>query len=87
MEFCVFELVLSTKFQLKLIILSSWTKFTQKWYFQLKTEQAVQGLQAVAFCVVNVNSTAVFKHFEDLKDLIILNILKEDVLPPGLFLS
>ena len=76
MEFCVFELVLSTKFQLKLIILSSWTKFTQKWYFQLKTEQAVQGLQAVALCVVNVNSTAVFKHFEDLKYLI-LNILKE----------
>ena len=50
------------------------TKFTQKRYFQLKTEQAVQGLQAFAFCVVNVNSTVVFKHFEDLKDLIILNI-------------
>ena len=68
---------LGTKFQLKLIILSFWTKFTQKRYFQLKTEQAVQGLQAFAFCVVNVNSTVVFKHFEDLKDLIILNILKE----------
>ena len=68
---------LSTKFQLKLIILSFWTKFTQKRYFQLKTEQAVQGLQAFAFCVVNVNSTVVFKHFEDLKDLIVLNILKE----------
>ena len=26
-------------------------------YFQSKTEQAVQGLQAFAFCVVNVNST------------------------------
>ena len=68
---------LGTKFQLKLIILSFWTKFTQKRYFQLKTEQAVQGLQAFAFCVVNVNSTVIFKHFEDLKDHIILNILKE----------
>ena len=28
---------LGTKFQLKLIILSFWTKFTQKRYFQLKT--------------------------------------------------
>ena len=68
---------LGTKFQLKLIILSFWTKFTQKRYFQLKTEQAVQGLQAFAFCVVNFNSTVIFKHFEDHKDLNILNILKE----------
>ena len=67
---------LGTKFQLKLIILSFWTKFTQERYFQLKTEQAVQGLQALAFCVVNVNLTAVFKHFEDLEDLIILSISK-----------
>ena len=67
-----------------MIILNFWTKFTQKRYFQLKTEQAVQGLQAFSFCVVNVNSTVVFKHFEDLKDLIILNILK-DVLSSGLF--
>ena len=43
----------------------------------MTTEQAVQGLQAFAFYVVNVNSSVVFKHFEDLKDLIILNILKE----------
>ena len=42
----------------------------------MKTEQAVQGLQAFAFCVVNINSTVVFKHFEDLKNLIILNISK-----------
>ena len=75
---------LGTKFQLKLIILSFWTKFTQKRYFQLKTEQAVQGLQAFAFCVVNVNSTVVFKHFEDLKDLIILNILKEKLVMSSL---
>ena len=57
-----------------MIIFSFWTKFTQKRNFQLKTEQAVQGLQAFAFCVVNVNSTVVFKHFED---LIILMILEE----------
>ena len=65
---------LGTKFQLKLIILSFQTKFTQKRYFQLKTEQAVQWLQAFDFCVVNANSSVVFKYFEDLKDLIILNI-------------
>ena len=69
---------LDAKFQLKLIILSFWTNFTQKRYFHLKTEQAVQGLQTFSFCVVNINSTVVFKHFEDLKDLIILNILKEN---------
>ena len=40
----------------------------------MKTEQTVQGLQAFAFCVVNVNSTVVFKHFEDLT---ILSILKK----------
>ena len=68
---------LGTKFQLKLIILSFRAKFTQKRYFQSKTEQAIQGLQALTFCVVNVNSTVVFKYFEDLKDLIVLNILKE----------
>ena len=67
---------IGTKFQLKLIILSFWTKFTQKRYFQLKIEQAVQGLKPFAFCVVNVNSAVAFKHFEDLKDLKILNISK-----------
>ena len=71
------RVIVGTEFQLKLIILSFWTKFTQKRYFQLKTEQAVQGLQAFDFCVINVHSTVVFKHFEDLKYLIILNILKE----------
>ena len=29
------------------------------------------------FCIKNVNSTLVFEHFEDLKNLIIFNILKE----------
>ena len=43
----------------------------------MKTEQAVQELQAFAFRVVHVNSTVVFKHFDDLKKFIILNILKE----------
>ena len=76
-QFYIFELVLSTKFKFKLIILSSWTKFTPKRYFQLRTEQAIQGLQAFAFCVVNVNGTVVFKHVKDFKDLIILNILKD----------
>ena len=46
MEFCVFELVWVQNFNL---ILSFWTKFTQKSYFQLKAEQAVQGLQAFTF--------------------------------------
>ena len=46
-------------------------------YIQSKKEQAVQGLQAFAFYVVNVDSTVIFRHSEGLKDLIILNILKE----------
>ena len=65
MKFCI---SLSTKFQHKLTILGFWTKFTQKRYFQSKTEQAVQGLQAFIFCVVKINSTVVFEHFEDLKN-------------------
>ena len=71
---------LHTKFQLKLIILSFWNKFTQKRYFQLQTEQPVQELQAFVFCVVNINSIVVVKHFEDLKYLIILNISKKNCL-------
>ena len=64
-------------FQLKLIILSFWTKFTQK-------AQAVRGLQGFAFYVVNVNSSVVFKQLEDLKDL---KGKIGYVLSPGLFLS
>ena len=60
-----------------MIILKFLSKLTQERDFQLKTEEAVQGLQAFAFYVVNVNSVIVFKHFEDPKDLIILNISKE----------
>ena len=40
---------LGTKFQLKLIILSFQTKFTQRRHFQLKTEQAVQGYKCLLF--------------------------------------
>ena len=43
----------------------------------MKTEQAVQGLQVFNFCVVNANSAVLFKHFQGLKDLIILNIKKK----------
>ena len=46
-------------------------------FFQSKTEQAVQGLQTFGFCVVSATATVVLKHFEDFKDLIIWNILKE----------
>ena len=46
----------------------------------MKTEQAVQGLQAFAFYAVNVNSTVAFKHFEDLKFLIILSINKVKII-------
>ena len=42
----------------------------------MKTEQAVQGIPAFAFYVINVNSTVGFKNFEDLKDLINLSIGK-----------
>ena len=69
------------------MMLSFWAKFTQKRYFQLKTEQAVQRLQALAFCVVNFNSTVVLKPFEDLKDLIIWNILKEKLVMSCLLAS
>ena len=50
--------------------------YPKKGYSQFKTE-AFQELEAFALCVVIVNSTVVFKHFEDLKDLIIWKILKE----------
>ena len=67
---------------LHMMILSFWTKFTQTRYFQLKTEQAVQGLQVFAFCAVNVNSTVVFKHYFD-------HFERKTgyLLSPGLFLS
>ena len=51
--------------------------YPKKSYFQLKIEQAVQGLQAFAFCCSKCWFNYCFKHFEGLKDLLILNILKE----------
>ena len=86
MKFCI---SLSTKFQHKLTILGFSTKFTQKRYFQSKTEQAVQGLQAFIFCVVNINSTVVFEHFEDPKNHYFEHFEREIgyLLHPGLLLS
>ena len=73
---------LGTIFQLKLIILNFWIKFTQQKVFPVK---AVQRLQVFAFCVVNVNSTVVFKYFDDLKDFFFFfNILKENLVTPCL---
>ena len=66
---------LVSKCQLKLIILSFWTKFTQKKVFPVENRTSSQ-TTTFAFYVVNVNSTVVFKHSECLKDLIILKILK-----------
>ena len=43
----------------------------------MKTEQIVEGLQASVFCVVNFNSMVVSECFKDLKNQIILIILKE----------
>ena len=74
MEFCVFELVSEQNFNLNLQFWIFAPNLPKKRYSQLKTEQAVLGLQASTFCVINFNSTVVFKHFEDLRDLIILNI-------------
>ena len=75
MEFCVFELFQVPNFSL------NW----QFWVFgpnlskKGTTEQNNQSnkLQAFAFFLVNVNSTIVFEHFGELKNLIILNILRE----------
>ena len=38
-EFCIFEIVLGTKFQLNLTIMIFWTKLTPKKYFQSKNEK------------------------------------------------
>ena len=49
MELCIFELVLSTKFQLKLIILSSWTKSTQKKVFPVENITSSPRTTSVCF--------------------------------------
>ena len=46
-EFCIFELTLSTDFQLKLTILIFWTKFFQKDYFQSKAEKVNSTIELV----------------------------------------
>ena len=53
----------------------------------METEQAVQGPQVFAFWVVNVNSTVVFKHFDDVRDFIFLNILKQKLVVSYLLAS
>ena len=53
----------------------------------METEQAVQGPQAFAFRVVNVNSTVVFKHFDDVRGFIFLNILKQKLVVSCLLTS
>ena len=65
-------------------ILDVYFKYTLEVYFQyiwstLKVHFTLVKvlLQAFAFCVVDINSTVVSEHLEDLKNLIILNIFKE----------
>ena len=60
-----------------------------KEYFQSKTKQAVQRLQAFVYCAVDVNSTVAFEHFESLKTHYFEHLEREigPILPPGLFLS
>ena len=71
---------LGIKFQLKLTILSLFDQIYPRKQFPVENRTSSPRLQALTFCVVNVNSTAVFKHFENLKDLVILNILKEKLI-------
>ena len=76
------QISLGTKFQIELTILIFWTKLAPKApvenRFKVNMDRfKVQGLQAFAFYVVNVNSTVVFEHSEDLQNFITLNILKE----------
>ena len=77
-EFCMFELVLVPNFWL------NWQfEFLDQIYskkgISRRKQQAVQGqLQAVAFCVVKINSTVNFEHFE---------IEIGYILPLSLFLS
>ena len=53
----------------------------------METEQAVQGPQVFAFWVVNVNSAVVFKHFDDVRGFIFLNILKQKLVVSYLLTS
>ena len=75
----------NTKFQLKLLILNFLTKCTRKRYDRPK--QPIQQTKRVCFCIGNINSMIVFEHFRDLKNLIILNILKEKLVNSCLYLT
>ena len=57
--------------------------------FPVENRTSGQGLQAFASCVVKVNSNVVFKHFENLKNIIFEYFERKIgyVLPPGLLLS
>ena len=68
---------LGTKFQLKLIILSFWIKFTQKRVFPVENRTSSPRTTCICFLCSKSYFNCCFTHFEDLKDLIILNILKE----------
>ena len=64
---------LGAKFQPKLIIFSFRPRLPKKGISSRKQNKQSKD------CVVNVNSTSGFEHFENLKDLIILNILKKNL--------
>ena len=58
--------------------MSFFTKCTPKKVFPVEKRTSNPGATPVCFLLSKLKfSTVVFKHFEDLKDLIILNILKE----------
>ena len=63
----------------------------QKNVFPVENRAGSSMNTSVCFFVVNVYTTVVFEQSEDLKDVIILNILKKKkngyVLPPGVFSS
>ena len=75
MKFWIFELVWVPNFSLNRQFCVFWPHLPKKG----TTEQNNQSnkLQGFAFCIGNVNSMIDFEHFGDLKNLIILNILKE----------
>ena len=67
---------LDAKFQLKLIILSFGPNLPKK-VFPVDNRTSSPRTASVCFFIVKISSTVVFKQFEDLRDVIILDILKE----------
>ena len=49
---------ISTKFQLKMTILTFWTKFAQKWYSQPKTEKVNATIKLCIFELVKVPNSS-----------------------------